>query len=240
MTETRHNKVAIITAMAMEMQPIARQLRLSRKGGDFAGNADDLDILATVSGMGALRAVQAFERLVKEHQPDLVVLAGFSGALDPFYRPGYTLSGAVVCNEGGETVDLDTDGVTLLTVDQPAASPEVKRSLYEKHDAAAVDMESFAVARAAASHKVTLRIVRTISDGPDQTIPPWAMGLMKPDGTNNVNAAMAMLLTRPTRLGAMLAMRRGAKAAAESLGPAVAGKIATWFATMMHDGPDGT
>jgi len=226
-------KVAIITALAAEMRPIVRELRLRRRDADYGRD----DIIATIAGLGAARVEAACRRLIETHDPRLIVLAGFAGGLDPFLRAGYVFVPQQVVNERGEVMQLvsempkpaafDARLPTLLSVDEPVLDRDAKQQLHERHKAQAVDIESFAAAQLAAQTQRAFIVVRTISDAAKTSVPPWAMTLIGDDGKANLGAVEATLI-QPWRWRALAALRRDAKLAAESLGVCVAGKIGTW------------
>lgn len=233
-------KVVILTAMAIEMRPIASALNLRRVGRLWSGLAGDINVVGAQLGVGR-RATAATEELLAFHQPQLVILAGFSGGLDSFLRTGYLVAPRRIIGEHGEGYDLDggvprlaagpAQGPVLLSVRQAALTPEDKQSLRSRYGAAAVDMESLAVATVTAQLHLPLLVMRTISDAADDAVPSWASQLLREDGAADAAAAMLMLLRYPGRLAMMLRLRRGAKLAAESLGAAVPPRLAAWSAS---------
>jgi len=241
MAETTCKTIAVVTALALEMRPIVAELGLVPRGSSFEGELSGTTIVAVTTGMGSSRIVATCEQLIEQRQPDLLVLGGFAGAIDPFYKSGYILSPQQVIDENGAAIRLDGDipvelaepsdeplKPTLLTVRQMIANPDQKRQLRADHQAEAVDMESFHVARLAAQRELPLIVVRTINDPAEIAPASWSGRLVDDSGQERLRGALAMLITHPHRLGAMLRMRRGAKLAAQSLGVCVGGKVATW------------
>jgi len=224
--------IAILTAMDVELAPIIIELDLRRVGQNFVGELDDIHITATVAGVGKQRAVDAANRLCTTCNPALMILAGFAGGLDPFLQPGYVCGPRRVILISGESIELPGEGDrTMLTVDKPITSAQMKQSLYKKYSADAVDMESFHVAKEAVKLGCELMIIKTISDGADQNIPPWALGLVDDNGRTNMWAGVWAALSHPRRIDVLFRLRRGAKEAANSLGVSVAGQLARWVAS---------
>ena len=113
-------------------------------------------------------AAKAAHAMIDAYRPRLVVSAGFAGGLDPRVRRqdlvvATSLIGSGAGGEGSE-ITLDParflpglDEVQnlhrgrLLTVDRVVRLPVEKHELGRQHDALAADMETFCVARPAAS-----------------------------------------------------------------------------------------
>lgn len=232
--------IALLCALETELKPILRELRLRpdpHTESDYVGRVAGVDVVAAIFGIGAERAQRAIAYMA-DKQPKMIILAGFAGGLDPFFRTGYLFTAQQVVNEEGYAVELIGDvprvierspsHATLLSTWDPVLNSYEKASMFEQHHAGAVDMETFAAAWYAAEHNVPLTVVRAISDAADASIPPWAMGLIGEDGLMNISRAAATAIGKPWRLGAMLEMQRNAKAASRALAVSVAGRIATW------------
>lgn len=225
--------VLLLAATWAEMSPVVKLLKLSQRADDacasaYSGNWRGLHVVAAVTGMGAARAADVAERLMDEHHPSRVLLLGFSGGLDPAMCVGWIVLPSKVMNEHGGEGALDGNGPAILTVDRIASTPERKRELHARHGAAAVDMETFAVAKAAAACGLKLTVVRAISDPAEATLPAWINQCVRPDGTNNPSGAMLALLANPLRLKPLLSLASAAKQAGEALAHMVEGKLSQW------------
>lgn len=106
----------------------------------------------------------------------------------------------------------------LVTVDKIARTPQEKRALGEKHHALAVDMETFAVARACARRGVRFRAVRVVSDPVDEELAPEVRGLVKQkSGAARLGAAFGAILNRPSSVKDMYRLRENALLATDRL-----------------------
>lgn len=160
---------------------------------------------------------------------------GLAGALVPGLAPGDLLVPARVVTKGGETFAADAalaealglglDPRPLLGADTLVASPAGKAARHAATGAVAVDMESHAVARAAAAAAVRFLALRVIADPADATIPPAARASVRSDGSVDVAGTLLRLLARPQDLPALVALGRASAAAharLRQLAPALA------------------
>jgi len=217
-------KLLLLAAMEIELAPVRRRLRLSAHDEvTWRGRVADHDLIAARTGVGAGRAVDALQRLIEAHQPDCIINFGFAGALDPALRVGDIVQPAAVLNEAGRRIDLqNAPGPILLTTDTLIDSAEGKRQLYAQHRAAAVDMESFALAQAARDRGIAIHLLRAVSDDAHTALPAESVRWVAPDGRADAAAAMRYLAAHPWRLGTLLALRRHAAQAGQALAQAVA------------------
>ena len=86
----------------------------------------------------------------------------------------------------------------------PIASADKKAELHERHGAAAVDMESHAVAAVASQHALPFIAVRAIADPAHRAIPALAIAGLDPQGRTRPWATMTGLLRRPSDLPHLL------------------------------------
>lgn len=140
-----------------------------------------------ITGSGERAGLAVAERLAQE-RPDLVVLAGFAGALDPSLHAGSVVLCRQVVAPGREILDPDryfTEDVRhalriagtsfvysrLLTLPEPATTTALKLQLWNEHGAGAVDMETYQVAAACAESRIPWITVRSIIDTAGQSLP---------------------------------------------------------------------
>jgi adenosylhomocysteine nucleosidase len=167
------------------------------------------------------------------YRPKLVLSAGYSGALQESYRIGDILLAT-------EVVDLDGNcwPVTwppalpaeewrpplhrgrLLSLPRLITTSEEKRSLGHQHAAAAVDMETAAIARRCSKQGVPFGCVRAISDEVEATLSPQLVALL-----NGGRVAPWRVLTavakRPRLAGELWRLARHTRLASEQLAKAV-------------------
>jgi adenosylhomocysteine nucleosidase len=86
----------------------------------------------------------------------------------------------------------------------PIADPAAKAALHATTGAAAVDMESALVARAAERHGLPFAILRAIADPAHCALPPAALAAMRADGAIDVAAVLRALGREPRQLPALI------------------------------------
>lgn len=138
-----------------------------------------------VSGVGRERAARAARLLIDGHRPGLLISAGFAGGLDPALARGSLIMPAAVRGEadGSEPRALagaGAGGPMLVTVDRIIHAPAAKAALAAATGAAAVDMETLAVAEVARAAGLPCRALRVISDAAADELPPDVTRLVKP------------------------------------------------------------
>src|SRR5690606_29806026 len=148
------------------------------------------------TGMGGERAAAAIGAHVEMHRPEVVLLVGFAGGLDTIVAVGDVLRIVRVRDERGRETLVGparagrlTDGLgpsSLLSVDRVVTTPGEKERLFKTHLAAAVDMETFAVARALRPLGVELIVLRAITDPADTALPAASRHWVTPDGRPRV------------------------------------------------------
>lgn len=133
-----------------------------------------LDLPILVTGAGKVNAAVAVATTIGEQRPHSLINLGTAGAL----RPGLTgthviarvtqhdLDDAALFSltglHFGEPIDLETSGLTLATGDAFIADPAVRDRLAQHADL--VDMEAYAIARAATAARLPITIVKQVSD----------------------------------------------------------------------------
>lgn len=144
------------------------------------------DLPLLICGIGKVAASIAVTRSLAAH-PDpasvTVINVGTAGALRPsmagLYVPSvvhqHDISSAALTAMGYPVVDRielpDGDGSELATGDTFVADPAHRDAL--AHRAALVDMEGFAIARAAEEFGARCRLVKVVSDDADEHAMDW-------------------------------------------------------------------
>jgi adenosylhomocysteine nucleosidase len=176
-----------------------------------------------LAGPGCENAAEATEMLIAGHRPKHVVSAGFAGALSPdLKRNDLLLADRILAEGREEAVDLPPQframllrpGVhcgALLTRDRVVRLASEKRSLFQQHQALAVDMETFAVAEVCRRRAMSFSSIRVINDTADETLPPDMDYLLsqKP-GAAQWGAALGAVLHRPGSAKDMYRLRENA------------------------------
>lgn len=158
-----------------------------------------------VAGVGRDAATRATRLLVDGHRPRLLVSAGFAGGLEPSLPRGRVIRPAQVVRPDGSAelplahaMPLAGRPLTLVTADQIITTPAGKETLRAACGADAVDMETFAVAEAAAAADLLCASVRVISDDATQTLPREVAALARPQSSmRRLGAALGAIGRRP-------------------------------------------
>ncbi len=217
-------KVGIVTGLAFEAATLTRAARR-------AGVPDRVHVLCV--GPGPAGAGAAAARLIAAGV-ELLLSAGLAGALDPALATGDALLATTVIAADGARHDADgtalaaaahaladTAGVRtglLAGADAPVASIAEKGRLHEESGALCVDMESHAVAAAAAEAGLRFLALRVVADPASRAIPSAALAGMRADGSMRPWPVIRAMLARPALAAEMLRLGRESRAARRRLG----------------------
>lgn len=188
---------------------ILRGPLLSFHEGTIAGRR----VAWVVSGAGIAAAGRAATVLLEGHAPGLLVSAGFAGGLDPTLSRGALVLATGAVRAGAPRLPLarfasllpaaSTD-VDIATVDSIVATTAAKRDLHAATGASIVDMETYAVAAAAAAAKIPCASVRIVSDGAGDELPADLARLVTPQSAfRRAGAALAAIGRKPAVAGTM-------------------------------------
>ena len=183
-------------------------------------------------GMGPARAGRAARRLLADGCAALCSF-GIAGGLDPELRTATAvLADAVITTSGRRSptdaawrerlrpvlaAALEVTTAGIIGSDRVIETPADKRRLFTDTGAAAVDMESHAVAAVAADAGVPLLVLRAVSDPAGAVIPPAAMAGVGKDGRTRHLAVAWALVWRPGDLPAVLRLRHDSALAVRTL-----------------------
>jgi adenosylhomocysteine nucleosidase len=189
------------------------QVRVTRGDGFTAkrGRYRERDIVLFESGPGTVRAAKAAHALIDAYRPRLVVSSGFAGGLDPRVNRYDLVAADSLVNSAGSKITLDPAALVpwltevpklhrgqLLTLDRIVRLSDEKRRLGERHQALAVDMESFAVAEVCRERGVPVLVVRAISDAVDDELPADIGHLLsRKTFAGQLGAAVGSVFRRP-------------------------------------------
>jgi adenosylhomocysteine nucleosidase len=125
--------------------------------------------LLVANGAGADLAREAFRVASGQAAIDAVVSTGYCGALDPGLAPADVFVASEVRSPEGKFRSSAVQGPKSISgpmygADRVVQSAGEKRSLRERTGAAAVDMESHALAQAAAEAGIPFYCVRAVTD----------------------------------------------------------------------------
>jgi adenosylhomocysteine nucleosidase len=175
----------------------------------------------------------AAERLLREGARSLISF-GLAGGLDPALTPGDLITADTVLS-GGRLLPCDA-ALTwslgarrvprVLAGDAIVATARDKARLFAESGAAAVDLESGAVAELATEAGVAFAVLRAICDGADRNLPRAAVEGLDAAGRIAPLKLIAALLRDPGQISGLIALGRDAARARSALLKAAPGLAA--------------
>ena len=191
--------------MLVVVAGLTSEARLAKRAG-----------LRTIIGGGdAISLAANIDRAIVEGATALLSF-GIAGGLRPRVAAG-TLLVADRVVDGDQQIATDADwsrrlrtalpsaiSGSIAGVDKPAATVADKRALHATSGAAAVDMESHIVARAAVKTGLPFAVLRAIADPADRSVPRAAIAGMRRDGSVDVVAVLRALARNPAELPTLL------------------------------------
>lgn len=161
-------RTAVIFAVYWELRPLARRMGISffRSLSQIVSLGDG-NILLARSGIGAEKAGGLAEDIINDFKPELMISAGFCGAL-------------VKDLKIGDVIVSDLKDRKLFCSPQPLFTCEEKTAVFQREGAIIVDMESGAVAEAARRHDIPFIAVKAISDTLLDELPRSFLQLLSP------------------------------------------------------------
>lgn len=195
-----------------------------------AGEAVSLGdrVLLVRCGVGRVRAARAAAALLAAGAGSLLSW-GTAAALAPGIEPGdLVLPGEVLAGDGrrypvsaawrGRIAALaPARAGTVAEPDSVLRNADDKLLLRTLCGAEIADMESAAVAEAAARAGVPLLVARAVSDGANARLPDCALAALDADGQVRVGPFLGRLLLAPGDLPALIRLAVGFRAACRSL-----------------------
>src|SRR5882757_6582488 len=219
-------KVAVVAALEREVRPLVagwQVVRRSWDGREFKFFERDRAVVVC-GGIGPVAARWACEAVCASYEPEMVISAGFAGALTADLKIGDVLVPAKVIDAGdGSCIETGAGSGGLISVAE-MASVERKRVLGTKYDAVAVDMEAAAVAKSAGLRSVRFRAVKAISDVLDFEV-PVVEGSVDAQGRFHEGRFLAGIAVRPWVWGRVVRLTSNASVASRSLAEALRGQI---------------
>lgn len=202
-----HLKLGLVTGLVLE----ADTVRAASAG------LDEIFAPLVAQGFGPEAAADGARELVAQGATALLSF-GFAGGLDPGLKTGDLLVASSISNEGGNSIaadedwqagalrrfrELDAQAGAILSMAGVVADAAYKGELLVRYGAAAVDMESHAVAGVAAESGMPFLALRVILDDARSELPPSALASVDETGAVSPLKAAAALAKRPQDIPAM-------------------------------------
>ena len=222
--------IAILVAVKQELRPILRRADaphiVRQEHLDFyEGTLNDQPVALLALGVGKECARIAAEMTIKCYRPDLIISAGFGGALQNDVRAGDIVIGTEVLDlyaDDGKDVrwrcahrlsrhdevagEFRLHRGRILTADEMVLRAKNKMRLGQATGALAVDMETSAVAAVCATHNTDMLAVRCITDNDHENLPRefndfFIVGQLKPSRIFSACTRRPRLLADLARMG---------------------------------------
>jgi adenosylhomocysteine nucleosidase len=221
----RDRRLGVVAALEAEARALGPAVR-RRDGLACLGDG----ALLAVSGMGGDLAAPAARRLVEAGVSSLLSF-GLAGGLDPALRAGQVVLPSEVISRDGIRMQTSSEwrrhlsraiaelepvtGILLSSV-EPVATVEGKALLFRETGAAAVDMESLAIAQVAAAHDLPFMAVRVIVDSAADAL-PRAVAAAGRSGQLSILRLIGGLAAAPLDLVGLFRLSRRYRTATRSL-----------------------
>lgn len=171
------------------------------------------DVVIVQSGAGPERARQAAQRAATNGPWRFVALVGVAGALRPMTERA-AIAHTIIDEQGNRwTSPLVEEGDVNVSVSVPVATAAEKEAIRARTGGDLVDCESGAFARACEEFGLRWAVVRGVSDGPDDDLPPEVLSWTDDRGALRLCRLLVDLLRRPSLLGEAMRLGRRSKRA---------------------------
>ena len=169
-------------------------------------------------------ATQAAEKLVGEGATALVSF-GLAGGLNPALPPGALLVPQSVIDDG-KVYPCDpsliewlggANAECIMSANLVAETAREKADLFKATAAAAIDLESGAVARVAAGAGIPFAVLRAVADPAQRNLPPAALIALNGAGEIGFSSVLASLFKKPAQIPALIALGQDAAKARVAL-----------------------
>jgi hopanoid-associated phosphorylase len=171
---------------------------------------------AIVAGGSTESRTASIDRAIEKGATGLISF-GIAGGLHPKLVPGTVLLPEMVYTEAGEAFATDQPWRRRLLAHIPdAASGAIygaetvvatvseKKALFDRTQAVAVDLESAAVARAAAKAGIPFIVLRTVADSAHRALPKAALLGLTAEGRVAYGTVFGQLARKPHQVPALL------------------------------------
>ncbi|HEX4824507.1 MAG TPA: hypothetical protein VFV19_09345 [Candidatus Polarisedimenticolaceae bacterium] len=227
--------IAVVGGVREELHALRAALESPRevaRGGLRAvtGRLSGQDVVLAVAGDGAPQARAVLGALLTDFPCDAVIGVGVAGGLTDDLPAGALVVGAELREPGGGVLVPDSlwrakaeaagaAPASLVSTRAIAGTPQTKRALARALGVgtAAVDLESYAWAETASSKSIPWVVLRVISDAASEPIPAFLLACQRDDGSIDRGLVAAKGLAVPTRLAALLRLRRRVREASANL-----------------------
>ena len=179
-------------------------------------------VVTLIVGIGRENAEKSVRRFLTAGSPKLVLTCGFAGGLNPDLKIGDIVfePAETAANNQELIANLIAAGakpVKVFCADRIAITVAEKKTLRAETGADAVEMESAAIHAVCAERGIPCVTVRVISDTAHEALPLDFNALAKADKSINFGKLFFAIAKSPGKIGALMALQKKTKFAAERL-----------------------
>ena len=204
------SNIIIITPLAHEATKLAAVLRLFGLSPIISG-----------PGPAAITACVQARLTDPAGPPTLIILAGLAGGLKPEgpLPPcgwGTVIYGPKNTKVRGRAKSMSSctwPAVRISSVEEALCLPEQKWELSGENDADFVDTESYWFAQTCADNDVPWAVIRAVSDGRDELLPPAVLRWTLPNGQTDYGRVLKDMLRHPSLIIKCIKLGKKAKLA---------------------------
>lgn len=185
--------------------------------------ARGLSDIIEIGGGDAEGAAAACQRLLARGVRSLVSF-GLAGGLNPALAPGALVVPDVILAHDGHwpthpplATRLGQVGGAMYSGGAIVVTSKEKAALFARTGAAAVDLESAAVAETAARHALPFAVLRAICDPASRSLPRAALAALDPAGRIDIKAVLREIVRHPTDVAALMVLGSDAARARRAL-----------------------
>lgn len=210
-------KVAIVAALKREVKPLIKWW--SGVEREYSGRPYEFfesnHLVLVCAGIGSEAARRAAEAVIAIYAPELIISAGFAGALEASLKVGNSfVPHHIIDAADGSAYETERGSGTLVSFGSIATAGQ-KAKLGAAYAAQAVDMEAAAIARAAHVYGIGFACVKAISDDQDFDMPD--MDRFVNDGQFSTSRFLAHSIARPWLWPKVIRLANNSARAANSL-----------------------
>jgi adenosylhomocysteine nucleosidase len=221
--------IGITFAVRSESSDLRRRLREIKRHDDLIfGKIGNHSVAIAHTGVGAKDCNQRLELLIHKARPKFLISSGFAGAVTKELHSGDLIlaenfSDSQLLSRAAEILrEQKPRSVKLFTATSIIDSIDRRNQIARESGAAAVDMETGAIAAVCNAHGVPLLSLRVISDSPTEPFPaPMSILFDMERQKADLRKLFAYIVAGPTRLIRLLhffqQIRHARKVLAEAL-----------------------
>ena len=214
--------IVVVFALPEESREFRRAIGAVRQHGGWMGQVSGRCVRVEHCGVGPAAAAHAAAALLAREPLELLVVAGFAGALAPDLAIGDLVLATNFSTPAilQRTLEMETAARpgALVTVEHPVETIAAKRTLAASSGAIAVDMETAPLAAACTRADVPLLAIRVISDRADEPLPvPFSVWFDLTRQRPRILPLLTFLARHPGRIRAFARFVHGLRPAREAL-----------------------